>query len=650
MKTIKELRSIQKFRMITIWLACIIPLEIISLSTWDFLGIRERVIFIGIALLFGREIFQKGIKSLLLLRFSDINLLMVIAIIGAVYLNQIPEAMIIIILFSLWETLEDYWVMKSKQALENLANSMPKTAFIKDIWSVSVEEVQIWAIVIVKPWEQIPIDWVITFWESLIDEATITWEPLPKSRTIDDNVFSGTLNMNGYLEIKTLKAGKDSTLAKIIDITYNSSQKKASSQRFIEKFSRYYTPSVILVSVLLVIIPVIVFGWDFNHRLSQALTLLIISCPCALVLSTPVAVFSAIWNATSHWIVIKWAKYLEEIWKIKAIAMDKTRTLTKWEPTISDIIPLNNGDENTLLACIWGMEQYSEHPIAKCIVEEAKKRGIKLHEHTKFSAVWGKWITSECMICNDAHRCLGSLSFIVEEHTIPQDIVDKVHTLEKEGKTIILVSSNKEPIGIIGLIDAMRPESYQTVKALKGLWVDIVMLTWDHQNAGSIVAKKLWIIKSIWWLLPDGKASEIEKLLLEYNHVAMLWDWVNDAPALAVSSVGIAMGAVWSDLAIENANIALMNDNIQLIPYLIQLSKKCYRIIAFNTTLAIIVKLWALILAVVWISSLWLAIVADVGVTLFVVVNSLRLFWTNQKAILSLEDNKVAKKHACEHC
>lgn len=572
---------------------------------------------------------------------------MIIAIGGAAYLGELPEAMIIIVLFALGEMLEDYWIMKSKQALENLTNTMPKVGFVKNIWEVAIDKITIGSIIIVKSWEQIPVDGHIVFGDALIDEATITWEPLPKSKTLKEVVFSWTMNLNWYIEIETTKKWKDSTLAKIIDITYNSSQKKANYERFIQTFARYYTPSVMFLALLLIVIPVIFLWWDFNHWFWQAITLLIIACPCALVLSTPVAVFSAIGNATSHGIVIKGAKYLEEIGKIKAIAMDKTRTLTKGEPQISDIISLNGTDENIFLACIAGMEQYSEHPIARCVVQEAQKRWIKLHEHKDFVSVWGKGIKSECLVCKDTHRCLGSIKFVAEEHTIPEDIKKKIYTLEDEGKTVIFVSSHKEVIWIIGITDAIRQESKVTVDELQKMDIEVVMLTGDHQKAGEIIAKEVGITEIKGSLLPDQKAEEIEKLVKKYGSVAMLWDGINDAPALAMSSVGIAMGAVWADMAIENADIALMNDKIWLIPYLIRLSRNCHNIITFNTVLAIGVKWCVLWLAIFGISNLSLAIVSDVGVTIFVVINSLRLFWVKDK-VKNLKNIKT--DDCCDAC
>lgn len=571
---------------------------------------------------------------------------MIIAIGGAGYLQELPEAMIIIILFSLGEMLEDYGIMKSKQALENLTNNMPKTGFVKNIWEVAIHEIGIGSILIVKPWEQIPVDGRIVFGEALVDETAITWEPLPKSKTIDEDVFSWTTSVNWYLEIKTIKKWEDSTLAKIIDITYNSSQKKTDYQRFIQKFARYYTPSVMVLAIALVVIPVFFFWWDFNHWFWQAITLLIISCPCALVLSTPVAVFSAIGNASSRGIVIKWGKYLEEIGKIKAIAMDKTRTLTKWEPEISDIIPLNGNYEDTFLACIGGMEQYSEHPIAQCIVQEAKRRWIELHKHKNFVSVWGKGIKSECTICKDTHRCLGSVRFVSEEHKIPEAVKKQVYELEEQGKTIIFVSSHKEVIGIIAITDTIRQESKTTVEELHKLGIEVVMLTGDHQKAGEVIAHKIGITHTKGWLLPDQKAEEIEKLAKEYGSVAMLWDGINDAPALAVSSVGIAMWAIGSDMAIENADIALMNDKIWLLPYLICLSRKCSNIIKFNTMLAIIIKAGVLWLAILGISNLSLAIASDVWVTIFVVINGLRLFWSGNKP-LNLKGKKTIKQENC---
>ena len=600
----------KKFRWLLVSLVVIIPFEIASLLSASFPLWLELPIFAVIVYVFGKDVFKSGLKSLLKLNFSNINLLMTIAIFGAMYLRQFEEAAIIVVLFALGEALEDFGIRKSKGALKNLIDKSPKSAQVKgEKEKTPIEKIKQGDVVIIKPGDQIPLDGVIVLGNSLVDEAVITGAPLPKSKYMGDSVFAGTSNGNGYLEIKVEKEAKDSTLAKIIKLTYESAEQKSQSQKFIESFAKYYTPVIILIASLLVFIPVFLLGKSFDVWFVRALTLLLISCPCALVISTPVAMFSAIGNATKKGALIKGGRFLEELGKIKLIAFDKTRTLTKGEPYVSDIIPYNGFTENELIACAAGMEVFSEHPIAKSIVDMAHENKLDVHTFNNFQAVHGKGLMGNCMVCTDTKHCLGNLNFILEENgsgiEIEQYIIEKVGELEKQGKTAIIVSDDKQIKGIIGVSDEMRGESI---------------------NAAHFIAQQLGIDNVKAALLPEDKIEKITEYLKDYGSVAMIGDGVNDAPALAKASVGITLGAVGSDLAIENADIALMNNNLKLVPYLIMLGRKCSAKIRFNVALAVSVKALFILLAVSGTSSLAMAIFADVGVTLLVVANSLSLF------------------------
>lgn len=621
----------KKFRWLLVSLAVIIPFEIASLLSIDFQLWLELPIFTVIVYFFGKDVFISGLKSLWKLNFSNINLLMTIAIFGAMYLCQFEEAAIIVVLFALGETLEDFGIRKSKGALKKLIDNSPKTAQIKgEKERTPIDKIKKGEVVIIKPGDQIPLDGIIILGNSLVDEAVITGEPLPKSKYIGDSVFAGTSNGNGYLEIKVEKEARDSTLAKIIKLTYESAEQKSNSQKFIESFAKYYTPAIMAIALLLVVVPVFLLGKPFDIWFVRALTLLLISCPCALVISTPVAVFSAIGNATKKGALIKGGRFLEELGKTKLIAFDKTRTLTKGEPYVSDIIPYNGFTEDELLACAAGMEVFSEHPIAKSIIDRAHKNNVDLHAFNNFKAVHGKGLTGECMVCVDTKHCLGNLSFIQEENgnrvEVEQYVIEKVGELEKQGKTAIIISDDKKIKGIIAVSDEMRSESWDTVNQVKKLGIQTAMLTGDNINAANFIAEQLGIDNIQAALLPDDKIAKITEYLKEYGQVAMIGDGVNDAPALAKSSVGITLGAVGSDLAIENADIALMNNNLKLIPYLIKLGRKCSSKIRFNVALAVSVKALFILLAISGTSSLAMAIFADVGVTMIVVVNSLSLF------------------------
>ncbi|MBA7473078.1 Cadmium-transporting ATPase [subsurface metagenome] len=625
----KELLRNKKFRWLIIALAVTIPFLILSFFDIHAYLWIELPIFLAIIILVGRKIFLSGLKSLIKLRFSNINFLMTIAIAGALYLRQFEEAVIIVILFSIGESLEEFGIKRSKKALENLIEKTPKTATLKEgKKEVPIEEIDIAQIIVVKPGDIIPMDGKVVYGNSLVDESSITGEPLPKNKYNDDSVYAGTINGNGYLEVEVLKKAKDNTLSKIAELTYKATDKKISSQKFIEKFAKFYTPIVIGTAILLVIIPVVILKNPFNYWFNQALTLLIISCPCALVISTPVTVFSALGNATKNGVLIKGGKFLEEMGKIKAIAFDKTKTLTLGEPEISDIVTFNGFKNEDVLACAAGLEIFSEHPIAKSLIDKAKELGIDTHKFYDFESITGKGVKGQCTVCEDSAHFLGSLKFIKEQQNIKVDreIIDKIDEYEKQGKTVIVMSENATIKGIIAITDKMRDEAKSIIENIKKLGIKPVILTGDTNASAKYIASALSIEETKASLLPQDKAEEIERLKQKYRSVAMLGDGVNDAPALASASVGISMGSVGSDVAIENSDIALMNDNLRTLPYLLKLGKKSSAIIKFNIIAAILIKFIVLILATFGLSNLTLAIFADVGVTIFVIINGLRLF------------------------
>ncbi|MBU1290641.1 cation-translocating P-type ATPase [bacterium] len=623
----EELLKNNKFRWLIATLLVVTPFEVLSFFSIHFpLWVELPLFFAGI-IVFGKKVFISGIRSLLKLDFSNINFLMTIATFGAVYLQQFEEAVIIVVLFALGDTLEEFGIERSQTALKELIEKTPKSAQIKGSEEkVPIEKIEIGEVIIIKPGDQIPLDGEVIEGSSLVDEAAITGEPLPRNKYIGDFVYAGTVNSQGYLEVKVTKKSKDTTLSKIIELTYESAEKKSVSQKFIEKFAKIYTPSVLFTSLLLVLIPVVFLGKPFNPWFTQALTLLIISCPCALVISTPVSIFSAIGNATQKGALIKGGRFIEEMGKVKAIGFDKTRTLTKGEPIVSDIVPFNGFTEEEVIACAAGMEAFSEHPIAKSILAKVEGEKFKIHQFANFQAVPGKGLKGECTVCFDKHHCLGNIKFISEEHHVTEEVLKKVEEFEKQGKTTIVISDNKRVKGVIGVTDQIRKESKPLVESLLKLGIIPVILTGDNKSSAKFVASKLGIEMVRAELLPDKKVAELSKLIQQYKHVAMVGDGINDAPALAAASVGIAMGAIGSDVAIENADIALMSDNLNMVPYLVGLGKKCVEKIRFNIAFAVSVKFLFLFLAIAGLSNLALAIFADVGVTVLVILNSLRLY------------------------
>lgn len=624
---LKELLKDSKFKQLALTLGLIVPIEFLSFFSIHLPWFIEYPLFASIIYFFGRDVIVGGVQSLVKFRFSNINLLMTIATFGAIYLGELEEAVIIIVLFAVSEALEEFGITKSQNALEELVDKTPKTALIKGYGTKTpIEKIAIDDIVVVKPGDYIPLDGVVVKGESLVDESAITGEPLPKNKYEGELVFAGTLNSQGYLEIKVTKTSKDTTLAKIVDLTFQAAEHKSQAARFIEKFAAYYTPTVFISSIFLTAIPVVILGLPFNTWFPQSLTLLLIACPCALVISTPITIFSAIGNATKRGVLIKGGQFLEEMGRIKAIAFDKTRTLTKGEPMVSDVIPLNGYTKGELLACVAGAEVFSEHPIAKSIVENSKLFPQKDHEYTNFKAIMGKGISGECLVCVDKHHCIGTLQFVMEEHKVDERVIKIVEQFEKEGKTAIVVSDDKKIEGVLGIVDEIRPESAQTIRQLHSVGVKAVILTGDNASAAGYVAKEVGIDEVHARLLPDEKVIQLKNLIKKYNNVAMVGDGVNDAPSLSTAPVGIAMGAIGSEVAVENADIALMNNNLTLIPFLIKLGHRANQTIKLNIAAAIGVKAIFLLLALFGKSGLALAIFADVGVTILVVANGLRLF------------------------
>lgn len=619
----------KKFLLLLFAVAAVIILEILSLSGIHVPMPFAPFLFAAFILVIGHKVLISGIKALVKLKFSSINLLMLIAAIGAFYLGEYPEAAVVIVLYVLGERLEDIGIENSRSALDTLVSKSPKKALLKlSGEEVFIDTIPIGTIIQVKPGNYIPLDGKIVSGETTIDESAITGEPIPKDKHVNDFAYAGTLNKHGFIEIETTKISAETIFSKIIKLTFEGQANKSETQKFIQSFSKIYTPCIIALSILVFIIPVLFNNGNADKWLNQAITLLVIACPCALVISTPVAIYAAIGNASNKGALIKGGKYVEALAKIKAIALDKTRTLTYGKPIVSDIIPLQNTDKEELLACAAGAEVFSEHPLAEAIIDAAKKEGFEPHAVEQFKSVAGKGAVAKCLVCEDEMIFVGKLSFVEEHQPISDEAKQIVEKLSSEGKTSVVISFGKGVAGILGLTDEIKPESKDAIHQIKQLQIEPMMLTGDHEQAAQYVAKHLGIKKVFGNLLPENKSEKIQQFISEYQYVAMVGDGVNDAPALALSTVGIAMATAGSDTAIETANIALMNDKLSLIPTLIRLSKKTLVQIKINTIGAVVVKLIFITLAFAGYSNLVLAIAADVGVTLLVILLSLRLMNT----------------------
>jgi len=589
------------------------------------LAVAEAFYFVSI-FLGGYFVFIGAVKGLLRQRFLNINFLVVVAAVGAVYINQLAEAAAVVFFFSLAEAFEEFGIERSRRAIEALLKKSPQTAILENGDEVPVEKVKVGDIVIIRPGDIIPMDGKIVKGFSSVDESAITGESIPKDKREGDSVFAGTINQNGYLEIETAKESKDSTFSKIIKMVATAQKSRAPSQAFIDRFAKYYTPVVVTVAVLIATIPPLFFGGVFSDWIYRALVLLVISCPCALVISTPVSIASAIGGASRRGVLIKGGKYLELLGKIKVVAFDKTKTLTLGEPYISDIAVFNGFSEEDVIADAAGIEKFSSHPLSKSILDFAQKRGITPHLMDKYEHVAGKGGRATCSVCDDLEHCVGNLKLVQPDGVLEGEAYEKTEKFEKEGKTVVLVSEGGKLMGALAISDRLRPEAGLAIGKLAGMGIDSVMLTGDNRRAADFVARGTGIKEIYASLLPDEKLQKIEELKKRFGFTAMVGDGVNDAPSLAASTVGIAMAGGGSDVAIETADVALMNDSLLSIPYAIKLGKKSLNTIKWNIGAALAVKAVFLTGAVFGFVHLEAAIAADSGVAILVILNSLRMF------------------------
>ena len=585
-----------------------------GLGSWSFLGEGLRKVFLLLRLKL--RLTELGIDSLISL-----------AIVGAIAIGEYVEAASLAFLFSLAELLERYAVDRARNSLRELMKLAPPTARVRRDGrelELPVEDVQVGEIVIVRPGDRIPLDGEVVSGESAVDQAPITGESVPVEKGPGDPVYAGTINQEGYLEIKVTKRSTDTTLAKIIHLVEEAEERRAPIERFVDRFARYYTPTVVLVAVGVATVPPLAFGAPFVDWFVRALALLVIACPCAMLISTPVSVVSAITAAARQGVLIKGGVYLEEVGQIRAIALDKTGTLTRGELAVTDVVPLNGRSPEEVLALAARLEARSRHPIARAIVKHYEERNGAVPEHDGlegFESVTGKGVRA---------RWNGQTVIVGKPELFPNarelEGLPAFQELEAQAKTVVVVGTPEEAWGLIAVADEIRPEAPLAVEALKRLGLEVVMITGDNEGTARAVAQKLGIEHVHAEVLPEGKVAEVEKLLQEFGKVAMVGDGVNDAPALARATVGIAMGAIGTDAALETADVALLGDDLSKLPYLIELSRTARSVIRQNIASSITVKL-GLGLGVFpgWVTLVVAVLVGDMGMSLAVTGNALRL-------------------------
>tara|TARA_R110002049_G_scaffold288423_1_gene470907 strand:- start:83970 stop:86069 length:2100 start_codon:yes stop_codon:yes gene_type:complete len=571
-------------------------------------------------------VLPKAWRSLVAIR-PDMNLLMSVAVVGAIAIGEWFEGAAVAFLFSVSLLLESWSVGRARRAIASLMDLSPPTAHLRDedgkISDVAPADVPVGSTVVVRPGEKIPLDGRVLIGISGVNQAPITGESVPVEKEPGDEVFAGTINGDGLLEIETTKAADDTTLARIIKMVGDAGSKRAPSEKWVEKFAAVYTPVVMMVALLMLVIPPLAFGGDWSVWLYRSLVLLVIACPCALVISTPVSVVAALAAAARNGVLIKGGVFIELPAQLKAIAMDKTGTLTQGAPAVVDVVPMNGHDEAELLMRAGALELNSNHPLARAIVDEAKRRDIELVAADNFETIQGKGASGRI---NGKPFWLGSHRYLEQRGQETPEVHEQLESMQEAGRTVVVVGNDEHVCGFITLADAIREETRDAIHQLHEAGVEqLVMLTGDNEGTAKAIAKEAGIDEVHAELLPEDKVTAVERLVEQYEHVAMIGDGVNDAPALARASLGLAMGAAGSDAAIETADIALMSDDLSKLPWLIHHSRRTLSIIRQNIAFSLAVKALFVVLTFAGFASLWAAIAADMGASLLVIANGLRL-------------------------
>jgi len=581
------------------------------------------LLFIAAAIVGGLNFFPKGLRAARIVRL-DMNFLMTAAIFGAVGIGEFVEAGSIAFLFGIAELLERYSIARARRSIEALLDLAPATARVRregEVGVIPVDRVEVGDILQVLPGEKVPIDGRVTEGASAVDQSAITGESMPVSKTVSDYVYAGSLNREGYIEIEAAKRAGDTTLAHIIHLVEEAEASRSPSERFVDRFARYYTPAVTLLALAFIIVPPLALGASFSTWFLRGLTLLVISCPCALVISTPVAVVSGITSAARNGVLIKGGVHLEALAGIKVVTFDKTGTLTRGELAVVEVVALNGSEEDEILRVAAAVEARSEHPIGQAIQRAARERGLRVTESVEeFESLPGRGARA---------RVAGKLHQVGRPELFPSsaDGTAQLAELAAAGRTPVCIGDADEILGIIAIADRERAEAREAIEALRALGVErIVMLTGDHEATAGSIAQRLGIDEYHAGLLPEEKVEAVRRIEAESGAVAMIGDGVNDAPALAAATVGVAMGAAGSDVALETADVALMTDQLEALPYLFRLSRRSSRIIRENIAVAITLKLsLAAGVPLGWVSLITAVLVGDMGASLAVTGNALRL-------------------------
>ncbi len=581
-------------------------------------------LFAAAMLVGGYATIRQGVRALARLRF-DMNGMMTGAVTGAALIGQWGEGATVAFLYAVSNWLEGYTMDRARRSIRALMDLAPKEARVRRDGVetvVSVEDVRVGDLLLVRPGEKLPMDGIVRAGTSAVNQAPITGESVPVDKAPGDPVYAGTLNGHAALEVEVTRRVEDTTLARIIHLVEEAQSQRAPSQQFVDRFARIYTPAVFGLALGLMVVPSLFFGQPWAPWIYRGLALLIVSCPCALVVSTPVTIVSAIANAARRGILIKGGAYLEELGRLQAIALDKTGTLTRGAPEVTDVIPLDGGTPEALLALAAAVEAESEHPLARAVVRAAKRRGLVVPKASGFKAIPGRG--GQALVDGQA-ILVGSPRLFTELGDGAWD-GEHLRTLETRGRTVMLVGTTQGPLGILALADQLRPESRQAVADLRAAGIQhVALLTGDNRATAEAIARDVGADTVRAEVLPDQKLEAVRALRAEFGSLAMVGDGVNDAPALAGASVGIAMGVAGSDVALETADVALMADDLSKLPFLMRLGRRAVRIIRQNIAFSLFIKTVAILAVFPGWLTLWLAVLGDMGASVLVTLNGMRM-------------------------
>jgi Cd2+/Zn2+-exporting ATPase len=562
------------------------------------------------------------------------NLLMILAVTGAVLIGEWFEAGTVSFLFALALLLENWSVRHARESISSLMDLAPDIARCRvdatgDFVEKPVAEVDVGSVAIVRPGEKIPLDGVVKEGISSVNQAPITGESRLVRKVEGDSVYAGTINQDGVLEFEVIRRAKDTTLAKIIHMVQEAQSRRAAAEQWVEKFARYYTPAVLLLAGFIAVIPPLLMGAMWMEWIYRGLVILVIACPCALVISTPVTVVSGLASAARNGILVKGGLYLEEVARLRGLAVDKTGTLTHGRPEVQRVVPLFGHSADEILAIAVALETHSEHPVGRAIRDYAVEKGIEAESCKNFRALKGRGAEG---VINGDYFWIGGHRLMEEKVEEGPEAHETAEALEDAGHTVVALGDEGHVYGFISIADTLRDGVFETISRLRGLGVErVVMLTGDNDGTARAIAEAAGIEDYYSEQLPEDKQAKVEGLTEELGTVGMVGDGVNDAPAMAVSSVSIAMGAIGSDVAIETADVALMSDEFSKLPWLLWHARRALRVIKENIFFALSVKALFFVLAIGGVATLWMAIAADMGASLLVIFNGLRLLKSNRQ-------------------